>query len=275
MRTGLAALAVLAAIPATAGAVSAQSTITIFNEAPAGAPAVTFHLTGPTCAGVPTNFEFALANGESKTFVLCDANPLPVSGRFMAVEDVPAGWKLTGITCDNDDLDPADALIIDLPAATAKIELSELNEFKSCTFHNVPPTSPPALTPVAPTQVPASAPPLPPVPAQSVGGVQQKSPARVARIEAATVCASRIARVTVRGQSMRDVTLFLNGRRIKTIKVGAATRTVRTSVPIARGNNRRQVVTARVRFRNGARARTIKANARRCAAAQVQPQFTG
>jgi hypothetical protein len=39
--------------------------------------------------------------------------------------------------------------------------------------------------------------------------------------------------------------------------------------------SRALIVTARVRFRNGAQARTISAPARRCAAVAVQPQFTG
>jgi hypothetical protein len=36
-----------------------------------------------------------------------------------------------------------------------------------------------------------------------------------------------------------------------------------------------QIVTARVTFRNGARARTLTTRTARCAQAAVQPQFTG
>jgi hypothetical protein len=281
----VAVLAVLVAIPATAGAASVPSTITIGNETtPADAPPVTFHLTGPTCGTVPTDFTFALANGESKTFTLCDANPSPVSGRFFVVEDVPDGWTLSDITCDNDDADPADFLIIDLPAATAKIELSQFNEFKSCVFHNVAPTPPVLVPPAKPIvtttstpkpSAPAAVAPQPPVVQnQAVGGVQSTSPARVNSIAAETTCASRTARVTIRGRGMRDITLSVNRHRVKTVRVASGARTVRTSVPIARGAGP-QTVTARVRFRNGTRARTISTRARRCAPAAVQPNFTG
>jgi hypothetical protein len=112
-----------------------------------------------------------------------------------------------------------------------------------------------------------------PTPAAVVAGTEARSPARIARVGVASVCASHSARVTVTGRSMRDVTLFVNGRRIKTIRVTAGTRVVRANVPIAAG--RAQTVSARVRFRNGARARTLVHRAVRCAAAAVQPQFTG
>jgi hypothetical protein len=72
---------------------------------------------------------------------------------------------------------------------------------------------------------------------------------------------------------MRDVTLFVNGRRVRTVRIAAGTTRVRVSVPIIRG--RAQTVTARVRFRNGAAPRTLVHRAVRCAAAAVAPQFTG
>jgi hypothetical protein len=72
---------------------------------------------------------------------------------------------------------------------------------------------------------------------------------------------------------MRSVTLFVNAHRIRTVRVAAGTRTLHVRVPIARG--RAQIVSARVTFRNGARARTLTNHAVRCAAAQAQPQFTG
>jgi|1186.fasta_scaffold52350_1 hypothetical protein len=274
------ALAGLVAIPATAGAVvQLQSTITVTNlttapdgTTPADAPPVMFHLTGPTCGTIPTDFAFSLANGESKKFPLCDANPSPVSGRFMAVEDVPAGWTLHDITCENNDPDPADFLIIDLPAATAKIELSAFNEFKSCTFNNVTPTPP--VTPQLATvpSAPQVAPKAPPV--TTVAGVVQRAPARVNSLAAKTSCATRTVGVTVRGRGMRDITLFVNGRRVKTVHVLSSSRTVRTRVPIARGGGV-SVITARVRFRDGTPARRLTTRAKRCAAAQVKPSFTG
>jgi hypothetical protein len=279
VRITIAALAVLAAIPATASAARVQSTITIRNAAtPADAAPVTFNLTGPTCARQPIGaFTFTLKGGESKTVAACNADPTPITSRYKLVETVPVGFKLTDITCDNDDADPRDALILDVPKATALIEVSPFNEFKSCTFHNTGPVAA-AAPPPAPVaqQAPAAAAPVPtaPTPTNAVEAEQQSSPSRVARIAAATVCTSRVARVTVTGRSIRSVTLFVNGKRVKTLAVKAGARTLRTSVPIATGS-RAQIVTATVRFRNGARARTITAHAKRCAATQVQPTFTG
>jgi len=142
-----------------------------------------------------------------------------------------------------------------------------------------PTTTPPATTPppttttvppVAPTVAPAAAAPQP---ASAVAGVVARSPARVARVAVASQCASRVARVTVTGRAMRAVTLFVNGRRVRTLRVAAGTTVVRASVPIIRG--RAQTVSARVSFRNGARPRTLVHSAVRCAAVAVQPQFTG
>ena len=115
-----------------------------------------------------------------------------------------------------------------------------------------PPATPPAATP--------------PPPAGAVAGVQASSPAS-ARASFASSCASRTARITIVGRQMRSVTLFVNGHRIRTVRVAPGTRTLHVRVPIARG--RAQIVSARVTFRNGARARTLTNHAVRCAAAQV------
>jgi hypothetical protein len=138
---------------------------------------------------------------------------------------------------------------------------------------NCPP--PPPVVPVVPVvpTTPAPAPVAAPAPAGAVAGVVASAPARSARVAVATRCASRTARVTVTGRSMRDVTLFVNGRRVRTVRIAAGTTRVRVSVPIVRG--RAQTVTARVRFRNGGAPRTLVHRAVRCAAAAVQPQFTG
>jgi hypothetical protein len=130
------------------------------------------------------------------------------------------------------------------------------------------PPAPPATPPAATTPPPAATPP----PAGAVAGVSVSSPAS-ARASFASSCASRTARITIVGRQMRSVTLFVNGHRIRTMQVAAGTRTLHVRVPIARG--RAQIVSARVAFRNGARARTLTNHAVRCAAAQVQPQFTG
>jgi hypothetical protein len=132
-----------------------------------------------------------------------------------------------------------------------------------------PPVTPPA-TPAAPPAA-ASAPAVTP-PASAVAGVQVRSPA-TARAAFTSSCASRTARITIRGTQMRSVTLSVNGHRVRTVRVSSKTRTLRVRVPIARG--RAQIVSARVSFRNGTAAKTLTSRAVRCAAAQVAPQFTG
>jgi hypothetical protein len=137
-----------------------------------------------------------------------------------------------------------------------------------------------AAAPIAPAPAPVAAPvaavsvSAPPAPAIQVEAAHASAPSRVARLAVASVCSSQIVRVAVNGTAMRDVALSVNGRHVKTLRVNAATRKLRTSVPVPR-KSRALVVTARVRFRNGAQARTISAPARRCAAVAVQPQFTG
>jgi hypothetical protein len=129
-------------------------------------------------------------------------------------------------------------------------------------------SSPPPPPPPPP---PAAA--VTPAPTSVVAGVSTRAPARVARVAVAKQCASRVARVTVTGRSMRDVTLSVNGRRVKTIRIPAGRTVVRTTVPIRAGAPQR--VSARVRFRNGAAPRTLVNRAVRCAQTAVQPQFTG
>jgi len=136
-----------------------------------------------------------------------------------------------------------------------------------------PPATPPAAPPVAPATPPAAAPaPAVTPPASGVAGVTVRSPA-TARASFQSSCASRTARITIRGTQMRSVVLSVNGHRVRTVRVSSKTRTLRVSVPIARG--RSQIVSARVSFRNGTRAKTLTNRAVRCAAAQVAPQFTG
>jgi hypothetical protein len=150
-------------------------------------------------------------------------------------------------------------------------ESSGLNRVSmDCTPAAPPPAAPPAVTPPA---SPAATSPAVTSPSSNVAGVEARSPARVARVAVASVCASHTAQVTVTGRSMRDVTLSVNGRRIKTIRIAPGRTVVRTSVPIASG--RAQKVSARVRFRNGAAPRTLVNRAVRCAQTAVQPQFTG
>jgi hypothetical protein len=125
-------------------------------------------------------------------------------------------------------------------------------------------------TPAAAT-VPAVA---APAPAQGVQGVKVSSPARTAVLGARTSCASRVVRVTVRGQQMRSVAFSVNGRHVRTVSVRSGQRSVRAALAM-RNRRASQVVSATVRFRNGAAARTLSARASRCAQVAVQPQFTG
>jgi hypothetical protein len=138
--------------------------------------------------------------------------------------------------------------------------------------------APPAPAP-APVVAPAPAPVAAPAPAvaapqSAVQGVQVTSPARIVRLAAQSTCTSRSVRITVAGQQMREIAFSVNGRHVRTVAVRAGQRSVKASLPMV---NRRadQVVTARVRFRNGARPRTLSARTSRCAQTAVQPQFTG
>ncbi|MEA2382183.1 MAG: hypothetical protein QOH72_2154 [Solirubrobacteraceae bacterium] len=121
----------------------------------------------------------------------------------------------------------------------------------------------PAATAPAPTTAPAS----------NVAGTQARS--ATARLRAQTRCGTSTFRVTISGRSIRRITLFVAGRRVKTITVPAGRRSVTVSVPVRRFGARRQSVQARVTFRNGAAPRTLTASATRCAQTAVSPQFTG
>ena len=137
-------------------------------------------------------------------------------------------------------------------------------------------TTPPAPTPsAAPPPAPpvAAAAPAPP-PGGAVAGEQVTAPARIAKLGAQSACPTRVVQVTVTGRQMRDIAFSINGRHVRTVSVRAGQRSVKASLPM-RNRRASQVVTARVRFRNGARARTLSTRASRCAQAAVQPTFTG
>jgi hypothetical protein len=112
-----------------------------------------------------------------------------------------------------------------------------------------------------------------PVPASTVAGTQARS--ATARLRTQSRCGTRAFRVTISGRNIRRVTLFVAGRRVRTITVPAGRRSITVSVPVRRFGARRQSVRARVTFRNGAPARTLTASATRCAQNSVSPQFTG
>jgi hypothetical protein len=136
--------------------------------------------------------------------------------------------------------------------------------------------TPAAPTPAAPPPPPAAAaaPPLPPAPVSAVAGEQVTAPTSSARLGAQSACPTRVVRVTVAGRQMRTVAVSINGRHVRTVTVRAAQRSVKASLPM-RNRRASQVVTARVRFRNGAQPRTLTARASRCGQAAVQPTFTG
>jgi hypothetical protein len=148
--------------------------------------------------------------------------------------------------------------------------------------HEATPVTTPAPTAPAPAAAqpapaPAAAQPAPApaqTPATAVQGNREVSPARVARLSTASVCASRHVRVTVTGRSMRQVTVSLVGHRPRTVTVRPGQRTVRVSLRMPSGT-RTPIVLARVRFSNGARPLRLTTSARRCSPAVVQPQFTG
>ena len=143
---------------------------------------------------------------------------------------------------------------------------------------STPPAPPPTVTTTptptpTPTPTAAPAPVVQPAPQSEVAGTQ--AAAATARVSVQRSCASRSARVTITGRSIRQVTFFVNGRRARIVTVRAGTRRLTVSVPLSRSGATRQRISARVTFRNGAAARTLNTTARRCAQAAVQPQFTG
>jgi hypothetical protein len=133
----------------------------------------------------------------------------------------------------------------------------------------------PAAPPVA-VPSPAAA-PAAPAPAPAAVGVlaERASSAPTARLALQSACASRHVRVTVSGRLMRQVRVSVNGRHARTVNVGPGARSISTLVALRRPGPRVQVVTTRVSFRNGSRARTMSAPARRCSPVTVIPQFTG
>jgi hypothetical protein len=211
--------------------------------------------------------DFLLADGGEKVF--------ESSAGSYAVQELPTeGWTLTKLACDDADSSVSDA--------TATIDLAA-GETVVCTFTNTkdvvdnpPADNPPADNPPAdnlivnspvnlPPVVPAAAAPAAIAPAQAVRGT------RVARGTASLRlpgCAATRARVTVTGSPMRRIVFSVNSRRAATVVVPAGRRSVTRSLPIG-------AVSARVTFRNGASARTLRARTRRCTGRAVRPQFTG
>jgi len=99
-------------------------------------------------------------------------------------------------------------------------------------------------------------------------------PARIANLVARTSCPAGNVRLTVKGRQLRDVTFAVNGRSVRTVRVRPGSTSARETLAI-RDPGAAEVITARVRFRNGAAPRTLSARTSRCATAAVEPQFTG
>jgi hypothetical protein len=137
---------------------------------------------------------------------------------------------------------------------------------------NTPTTTPPAVSP--PVTTPAVVTPAAGrAPAAAIRGKRVRSGA--ARMRVPRSCARRSALVRVSGRSMRQVTFFVNGHRVRRVNVRRGARFVVAPVRLRRTGPARQRITARVTFRNGARSRTLTQRATRCARAVVRPQFTG
>jgi hypothetical protein len=214
--------------------------------------------------------DFLLADGGEKVF--------ESSAGTYTVEELPTeGWTLTKLFCDDADSSAA--------GATATIDLAA-GETVVCTFTNTKdvPDGPPVDTPpvdTPPVHNPIANPPvsLPPVvtaaaPAPSAAPAPRSQAVRGTRVAHGTArlrvpgCGASRARVTVSGSPMRRVVFSVDGRRAATVFVRADRRSVTVSLPVG-------AVSARVTFRNGAPARTLRARTRRCAARTVRPQFTG
>jgi hypothetical protein len=141
------------------------------------------------------------------------------------------------------------------------------------------PAAPPAPistpSPPAPAAaVPAAATSATPAPQIVVAGERVVSiPAPRLRVQ--ETCAATHARVTVAAVQMRTVRFSVKGRPARTVTVAPGRRSVSALVPLRMRGPAAQRVTTRITFRNGTRARTLVAVARRCSSAGVAPKFTG
>ena len=225
--------------------------------------------------------DFLLADGGEEAF---ESSP----GTYTVEEFPTEGWTLTDLSCDDTDSSAA--------GATATINLAA-GETVICTFTNTkdavdyppvdnppvdnpPVVNPPVVNPPVDNPIINRPVSLPPVvnaaaaPASSPAAATPSQAVKGTRVARGTArlrlpgCAARRAQVTVSGSPMRRIVFSVNGRRVATAVVPAGRRSVTVSLPVG-------AVAARVTFRNGAPARTLRARTRRCAARTVRPQFTG
>ena len=236
IRNTVVALAVVLALPAAAEA----HTVTPSIDCSAAM------LVYDSTPGTTLSYEI-LINGVStvkSSFVVPSS---PVSGTLTVPYTAPAG--------------PFTASVV---ATFSTGESGSATQSMTCIAPPPPPPPPP----------PAVAPAPAPAPASAVAGNHLRAPARTARLGARSVCTSRVVRVRVTGRRIRAIAFSVNGRHVRTVNVRAGQRAVDTSLPM-RNRRASQVVTARVRFRNGAQPRSLTARAARCGQAAVQPTFTG
>jgi hypothetical protein len=235
VRNTVAALAVVLVLPAAAQA------HTVTPSVDCSAATLVYEST----AGTTLSYEITV-NGVSavkNSFVVPSS---PISGTLTVPYTAPAG-----------------PFTVSVNAKFSTGETGSAMQSMTCTTPVAPP-------PPAPAAAVAPAPP----PASAVAGQQVTAPARIARLAAQSACPTKVVQVTVAGRQMRDIAFSINGRHVRKVTVRAGQRSVRASLPM-RNRRASQVVTARVRFRNGARPRTLSARASRCAQAAVHPTFTG
>jgi hypothetical protein len=203
--------------------------------------------------------DFQLSDDQSTEF-------RPKPGTYTVDEADTAGWKVSEITCDDDNstASGSKATIVVDPGETV-----------TCTFHNAkvrpaPPAPPAAVqAPKAPTAAKAASAPAPKLVVKSV--VARRGTARLRR---PARCVSGRFQMTVAGSPVRRIVFTVNGHRVKTVIARSGRRTFTVTLPAARVTVQR--VAARVTFANGARSRTLRTTVLRCAPRRVaQPQFTG
>ena len=136
------------------------------------------------------------------------------------------------------------------------------------------PVVPVAPAPAAPAPAAATPAATTPAPTIAVAGERVVS-VPAPRLLVQSACAATHARVTVAARLMRQVRFSVKGRPARTVNVGPGLRSVTALVALRPHGPVAQKVTTRITFRNGTRARTLVAVARRCSSAAVVPTFTG
>ena len=96
-----------------------------------------------------------------------------------------------------------------------------------------------------------------------------------ARMQGPKRCVVRPFRQVLRGTGIKRVTMYVNGRKVRTMRGGRSTYTLRVDPRSARGGVVR--ITAKVQYvaASGKRTQTLRATALRCAQQAVLPRFAG